>query len=124
MSVPSPRKTVKERSEEAAFSRMMMEDLMQLLHITDDPAACAKCLADYEAGDVGKYSMSSGVDPIRTPTVPRADCRFCDRTPQEIGQPMLRCSACKMVVYCGQECQKLDWKFHKKGCKILQSIKI
>jgi hypothetical protein len=117
MSVPPPRKTIKERSEEVAFSRMMMEDLMRMMHIKDDPVACAKCVADYEAGDIKKYSISSGVDPS-------ADCRFCDRTPEEIGQPMLRCSACKMVVYCGQECQKLDWKFHKGGCEILQSINL
>jgi MYND finger len=26
------------------------------------------------------------------------------------------CGACKMVKYCGKECQKLDWKVHKQTC--------
>ncbi|KAJ7615730.1 hypothetical protein DFH06DRAFT_111827 [Mycena polygramma] len=29
-----------------------------------------------------------------------------------------RCSACKTVGYCSQECQRRDWKAHKIQCKI------
>lgn len=32
---------------------------------------------------------------------------------------MKKCSACKMVVYCSQPCQKLHWFTHKKACKNL-----
>jgi len=32
---------------------------------------------------------------------------------------MLRCGACKYATYCSKECQKLDWKRHKKDCKSL-----
>ncbi|KAJ7323526.1 hypothetical protein DFH08DRAFT_941449, partial [Mycena albidolilacea] len=28
-----------------------------------------------------------------------------------------RCSACKLVLYCSKECQRLDWKNHKIQCK-------
>lgn len=28
-----------------------------------------------------------------------------------------KCSACSLVAYCGQVCQKEDWKSHKKVCK-------
>ncbi|KAF7691236.1 hypothetical protein HF521_011533 [Silurus meridionalis] len=34
-----------------------------------------------------------------------------------------KCSFCKMVVYCGQACQKLHWFTHKKVCKALQQQK-
>ena len=27
-----------------------------------------------------------------------------------------RCSRCKVVYYCGRECQNTDWKEHKKTC--------
>ncbi|KAH4065908.1 MYND-type zinc finger protein samB [Parastagonospora nodorum] len=29
------------------------------------------------------------------------------------------CARCKKVKYCEQECQKVDWKGHKKGCKAI-----
>ena len=28
-----------------------------------------------------------------------------------------KCSSCKKVYYCSQECQKQDWKFHKISCQ-------
>ncbi|XP_074051517.1 ankyrin repeat and MYND domain-containing protein 2 isoform X2 [Macrotis lagotis] len=31
-----------------------------------------------------------------------------------------RCSVCKMVIYCNQNCQKIHWFTHKKVCKILK----
>ncbi|TFK17815.1 hypothetical protein FA15DRAFT_675760 [Coprinopsis marcescibilis] len=34
-----------------------------------------------------------------------------------------RCSACHLVSYCGIDCQKLDWKAHKKACKDHQTMK-
>ncbi|XP_066174340.1 ankyrin repeat and MYND domain-containing protein 2 isoform X1 [Sylvia atricapilla] len=33
-----------------------------------------------------------------------------------------RCSVCKMVMYCDQNCQKIHWFTHKKVCKILKEI--
>ena len=36
---------------------------------------------------------------------------------------LTKCGACKRAVYCGKNCQMLDWKIqHKKDCKILQTI--
>ncbi|XP_048366893.1 ankyrin repeat and MYND domain-containing protein 2 isoform X2 [Sphaerodactylus townsendi] len=31
-----------------------------------------------------------------------------------------RCSTCKMVIYCDQNCQKMHWFAHKKVCKMLK----
>lgn len=31
-----------------------------------------------------------------------------------------RCSVCKMVIYCDQNCQKMHWFAHKKACKMLK----
>ncbi|EPT04356.1 hypothetical protein FOMPIDRAFT_1084290, partial [Fomitopsis schrenkii] len=30
---------------------------------------------------------------------------------------LLQCGGCKSIYYCGQDCQKRDWKRHKKYCK-------
>merc|ERR1712157_652631 len=30
---------------------------------------------------------------------------------------VLRCSVCKTATYCSAQCQKEDWKFHKRLCK-------
>ncbi|XP_056374857.1 ankyrin repeat and MYND domain-containing protein 2 [Hyla sarda] len=46
------------------------------------------------------------------------DAEFCT-TCGEKGADK-RCSVCKLVIYCGQNCQKLHWFTHKKVCKILK----
>lgn len=34
---------------------------------------------------------------------------------------LMKCSACKAVVYCSSECQRKDWKTgHKQKCHILR----
>lgn len=33
-----------------------------------------------------------------------------------------KCSACLNELYCGGDCQKLDWKLHKQFCAALKNI--
>ena len=40
-------------------------------------------------------------------------CRTC----QKNGDNLFRCSKCKDVYYCDQECQRKDWVSHKSYCK-------
>lgn len=35
---------------------------------------------------------------------------------------MLQCSNCKLISYCGQEHQRVDWKKHKSFCKTVLNI--
>jgi hypothetical protein len=44
------------------------------------------------------------------------DCANCGRTPTA-EQSFSTCARCKKAKYCSQECQKVDWKTHKKSCK-------
>jgi hypothetical protein len=43
-------------------------------------------------------------------------CANCGREPKG-EKALLTCSRCKKTRYCSGECQKVDWKGHKKGCK-------
>lgn len=44
------------------------------------------------------------------------ECENCGRGKAE-GAVFKNCSRCKKVRYCGQECQKVDWRGHRKVCK-------
>ena len=47
-------------------------------------------------------------------------CMCCGRVACE-DVVLMKCSACKAVVYCSSECQRKDWKTgHKQKCHILR----
>ena len=46
---------------------------------------------------------------------PEPKCENCQKTESEAGQPHKKCARCK-TSYCSRECQKADWKQHKKIC--------
>ena len=55
--------------------------------------------------------------PTATPTSAKlVKCGRC-KVAERPDKPHLRCSACGVVPYCSPECQKQDWKEHKKACK-------
>ena len=41
-------------------------------------------------------------------------CNFCNR----IDAAILDCGGCLRVTYCNKDCQRGDWKFHKKVCEL------
>lgn len=43
-------------------------------------------------------------------------CGYC----QKYSKDIKKCSRCKLVLYCNQECQKKHWNLHKENCKNLQ----
>ncbi len=44
-------------------------------------------------------------------------CRFCGKgKPGDGGKGLLKCARCQAVRYCSVECQRGDWKEHKKVC--------
>jgi hypothetical protein len=43
-------------------------------------------------------------------------CTTCGRSPKE-GKAFAACGKCRKARYCSPECQKVDWKAHKKACK-------
>ena len=47
--------------------------------------------------------------------MPGRDGAPCDTCTDPTAQK--KCSACKMVSYCNEECQKMHWPVHKKDCQ-------
>lgn len=43
-------------------------------------------------------------------------CEVCDKKESGSGKSLLKCSRCLIVKYCYAECQRKDWKAHKKVC--------
>ena len=43
-----------------------------------------------------------------------ASCEKCKKAPPEV--PLKRCAKCNVTTYCSRDCQKADWKTHKKIC--------
>ena len=43
-------------------------------------------------------------------------CAACGVWQLDTDRKLERCSGCMRVYYCGRECQKKDWKEHKKDC--------
>jgi splicing suppressor protein 51 len=47
----------------------------------------------------------------------RKTCAHCKTTAEARGLPSLQaCARCKTALYCGRDCQKADYKSHKKFC--------
>ncbi|RKF53978.1 putative mynd domain [Golovinomyces cichoracearum] len=46
---------------------------------------------------------------------PTARCCNCSSQPLE-NRPLKPCIKCQSVVYCSRDCQKMDYKNHKKSC--------
>ncbi|ETS00346.1 putative MYND domain protein, partial [Trichoderma reesei RUT C-30] len=46
-------------------------------------------------------------------------CNSCKKGPPEV--TLKQCSGCSQTQYCSHECQKKDWKSHKKTCRKTQS---
>lgn len=46
--------------------------------------------------------------------------KCCNTACGKTSGQLSNCSECKRVQYCNQECQKADWKAHKKVCKKFQ----
>jgi hypothetical protein len=48
------------------------------------------------------------------------ECHVCGKGAKKLS----KCSMCKAVQYCSQDCQKAGWKAHKSVCPVLKGVKL
>jgi hypothetical protein len=53
---------------------------------------------------------------------PEDPCAICNKGEEEIAGQLRFCSGCTGIRYCSVECQKADWKRHRKDCMKAQKI--
>ena len=50
-------------------------------------------------------------------TISSPKCNYCGKLEDSsTGTSLMMCSRCKLVKYCSKDCQKREWKYHKKTC--------
>jgi hypothetical protein len=64
--------------------------------------------ADAGEGDRGALHIAQALRTLEL----KCSCAYCSKP----GTSLKRCSICKLVRYCGAECQNAGWKRHKKTC--------
>lgn len=57
-------------------------------------------------------SSSSNSQPSQSAALSSAKCQVCDLT-----ENLKLCGRCQKVLYCGEACQRKDWKMHKVNCQ-------
>lgn len=66
----------------------------------------------YKVSDLKHLELSQHLHGDMTAGIDDRGCRTCNNV-----NAALRCSACKSVTYCNENCQRTDWPKHKKFCK-------
>jgi MYND finger len=75
-------------------------------HPTAPPARSANI------NDSGSSSSGSNLG-----TAQRQCCRYCRAVASsKAGAALLRCSRCRLALYCSAEHQRLDWRDHRRSC--------
>jgi MYND finger len=97
------------------------------------PPKFISCLSYWDT--VSKYAVRAAispsfsvpfVEPVKVPpsaqNIPTPEdlngdcCKICKKVKSSTGTKLLTCARCHMVKYCSVECQRADWKDHKKFC--------
>ncbi|KAJ7626318.1 hypothetical protein DFH06DRAFT_737874 [Mycena polygramma] len=70
---------------------------------------------EHDSESDGEYEKNRKYPPIHY----SKECRGCSKRQKELprGVTLKHCKSCRMVQYCGPDCQKRDWLDHKPDCE-------
>ncbi|KAI9729310.1 MAG: hypothetical protein M1834_006981 [Cirrosporium novae-zelandiae] len=73
---------------------------------------------DIHSRVVGPDEFERISKPFSKPPSPTPDriCTTCRKTEDDLPNSLKACAKCHKSLYCSRNCQKKDWKSHKRGC--------
>jgi hypothetical protein len=66
--------------------------------------------------------IESQADDSAGSSIPANKCACCNALETDPEKPLKPCAKCQTVRYCSRDCQKKDWKLHKKTCATAAQI--
>lgn len=89
------------------------------LKFSTDPqkGRCLFTIQDFSPGEVIISQEPYVSVPTKTKSEPLPKCEWCFTSSN-----VKKCSSCQVVYYCGQLCQKSDWKLHRIECQALLKV--
>ena len=99
------------------------ESALDVAMTLNDPGGIVQMLCDHGC------TLASHIESDGTPARGQSTCSYCLGTarltdPAKPLPPLMKCASCKVTVYCSRECQKADWKRHRKVCSALQAGRV
>ncbi|KAJ5482313.1 hypothetical protein N7475_001125 [Penicillium sp. IBT 31633x] len=104
-----------------AGARIREEDRQHLLDLVPQINCTSRrtLLADHGFRTPGRAQFLAALDHYE-PGVPRSlqepSCFGCGKIEGDLGHKLLLCKKCKVANYCGQKCQRDQWRDHRMSC--------
>jgi sulfatase maturation enzyme AslB (radical SAM superfamily) len=76
----------------------------------------------YAAQNVSNNFADTKVDAGPSTSASTKKCASCSKVESDPEKPLKPCSKCQSVLYCSRDCQKADFKKHKKTCALSAQI--
>jgi hypothetical protein len=81
-----------------------------------DSASGPGSLPTPSRASISNSLLESQAEASSSSSAPTNKCASCNAPETDPEKPLKPCAKCQTVRYCSRDCQKKDWKLHKKIC--------